>query len=91
MAGCDKLNWRDTARPLRFFIFDARVLIGFLVWALHACMETFYIALGLTVLFSILEFFGLRPVPALRIIKNFWASDIRPSLNYFDIRRRARW
>lgn len=83
--------WRDTARPLRFLIFDARVLSGMVIWALHMSMFTFYLALGCMCLFSALEFFGVTPGCAIRSVKNFWAGEMRWAHNHFDIRRRARW
>lgn len=85
------IMWRDTARPLRFFIFDARVLMGLVIWALHMSMWTFYLALACMVSFSVLEFFGMSPVAALRAAKNFWTGDLRLSRNHYDIRRRVRW
>lgn len=83
--------WRDTARPLRFFIFDARVLGGMVIWALHMSMFTFYLALGSMCIFSALEFFGVTPVCAIRYVKNFWAGEMRLAHNRFDIRRRCQW
>lgn len=85
------IMWRDTARPLRFFIFDARALGGMTVWALHMSMLTFYLALGCVGIFSVLEFCGVTPVCAMRHVKNFWAGNMRLARNQYDIKRRARW
>lgn len=85
------IMWRDTARPLRFFLFDARMLTGLAIWALHMCMETFYLALAVMALFSVLEFFGMSTVAAVRTAKNFWTGEIRLARNHYDIRRRSRW
>ena len=49
------IHWRDTAKPLRFFILDARVLAPFLIWACHMCVESFICAL-----LGIVFFIGLE-------------------------------
>jgi len=85
------IAWRDTARPLRFFLFDAKVLAGLLIWALHISMETFVVAILVMCLFGILEFFGLRPVAAMRIAKNFWADRFRSAKPRSYGWRRAQW
>ncbi|MCR5813554.1 MAG: IcmT/TraK family protein [Desulfovibrio sp.] len=82
-------SWRDTARPLRFFGFDARVLLALLLWAGHMRLETFVLAvLGMT-FFALIEFFGIRPMAALRYLKNFWLGPKRPLLSPYDARRRC--
>ena len=85
------IMWRDTARPIRFFIFDGRVLTGLAIWAVHMSMWTFYLAIAVMVLFSILEFFGMSPMAALRSARHFWTGEYRLAHNNYDIRRRARW
>lgn len=85
------IAWRDTARSLRFFVFDARVLCGLIVWALHVCMETFVAALVIMCIFGILEFFGLRLVAAMRELKNFWADKYRTARPRSYGWRRALW
>ena len=85
------INWRDTARPVRFFFLDARVLCGMLVWAFHMCMETFVLAICSIVIFAIIEFFGLTPGAALRTIKTWILGSERLTENYYFQRRRAQW
>ena len=82
-------TWRDTARPLRFFIFDARVLWALLIWAGQMRLETFVLALLGMSFFAVIELFGLTPMAALRYAKNALAGPARPLISPYDARRRS--
>ncbi|MBQ9536753.1 MAG: IcmT/TraK family protein [Desulfovibrionaceae bacterium] len=86
-----QINWRDTARPVRFFMFDARVLWGLLIWAFHMCVETFCIAVAGILIFAIIDFFGLTPMAALRTLKNQLFGKRHPVIGFYLQRRRAQW
>ncbi|MBQ7739220.1 MAG: IcmT/TraK family protein [Desulfovibrionaceae bacterium] len=88
---CSGINWRDTARPVRFFFLDARVLWGLLLWAFYMCWETFFMALAAILIFGSIEFFGLTPVAALRSLKIWLFGGERLVENYYFQRRRAQW
>ncbi|MBQ7456169.1 MAG: IcmT/TraK family protein [Desulfovibrio sp.] len=51
-------QWRDTARPVRFFCFDARVCLCIGVWAFHMCIETFLVACCGIFVFGLLSLCG---------------------------------
>lgn len=47
--------WRDTGRPARFFIIDARAVFPFLGFILHISWWTFFVALAASIFFGLLE------------------------------------
>ncbi|MBR3663797.1 MAG: IcmT/TraK family protein [Desulfovibrio sp.] len=81
--------WRDTARPLRFFFWDARVLAFMLIWAAHMRLWTFVLAFVGMCFFALIEFLGITPMAALRYAKNFWAGKARPLCSSYAARRRC--
>jgi hypothetical protein len=83
--------WRNTARPVRFFLLDARVTACIAVWLIHICWETFWFSIAGMVLFTIIERFGLSPKTAWRMIRLAPFSDIRTRRSLYSIRREARW
>ncbi len=85
------IPWRNTAAPVRFFIFDARVLISFFIFALHMCMETFYISIVGAIFFYILERFRITPFVALRFARSFLVGDNRMRDTQYQLRRNCRW
>lgn len=85
------LHWRDTARPLRFFIFDAKVLGVLLVWACHLSWATLALALFGMVFFGALELFGLNFMAALRLFKNWLGGSWRPKELGYCHKRRVQW
>ena len=83
-----KINWRDTARPLRFFIFDARVLVLLLIWACHMRIESFCVAVFGVIFFGIMELMGLTFSAAFFGVKRFLLGEKRRVVwPYFDLRR----
>lgn len=51
-------HWRDTARPARFFIIDAKAAFPFLLFLLHIKLWTFVLACVATVFFTLLARWG---------------------------------
>ena len=85
------INWRDTARPIRFFMLDARVLWILLLWAFHMCLETLVLALVGVAIFAWFEFWGLTPVAALKSLKNILITKERGIKRFYAERRRYQW
>lgn len=86
-----RIVWRNTARPVRFFFFDARVLIAFVAFFLHISWITFYISTIGAIVFSILERFRITPFAALRYIHTFIFADVREVGSRYLLRRNCRW
>lgn len=83
--------WRDTARPVRFFFLDGRVVIGMAFWLLHMSWFTFYISLASVIFFFIVERLGVTPPAALRFLKTYILGRRRRHMSLFILRGRARW
>lgn len=86
-----KILWRDTARPIKFFVFDARVLVGFGIWALHMSSFTFYLSFAGVFFFYLLEHFGITPPAAIRFAVLYFFGSDRMHISLYMMRRRARW
>lgn len=51
-------HWRDSARPAKFFVIDARAAIPVLFCLLHIRLWTIVLALMVTTFFGILNHYG---------------------------------
>ncbi len=69
--------WRDSGRPVRFFMVDGRAAIGILLVLLHISMETFMLAMGIIVTFVVLERFDYTVPNALRRLRSMIAGKKR--------------
>ncbi|GAB5387236.1 MAG: hypothetical protein Alpg2KO_02040 [Alphaproteobacteria bacterium] len=80
-------QWRETMRPARFFIVDARaaVLIG--VCMLHFRTWTVMLTLIGMVVLVLLERKGLTVPAAFRAIRAFIAGNRRPHVSWMKRRR----
>ena len=74
----NEVHWRDSGRQVRFFGFDARIVVAFCIWGFHMCLETFVIALVWAAFFVAIELFGVRPMAALRYFRTFVFGCERP-------------
>lgn len=83
--------WRDTARPVRFLFFDARVLAGLGAWLVYMSWFTFWLSVALMVVFGILERFGVTPPAAWRYLLGSLFSPLRTGGGDYAVRRRTRW
>ena len=81
-------NWRDTFKPARFIVLDAKVGVAILVSLLHIRPWTIALALGVTGLFWWLERKGLSFDAALRGARAFLAGKDRPPVKRARLRRR---
>ncbi len=83
------IHWRDTALPLRFFFFDARVLAALLVFAVHMSLVTFCIAVLGMLFFAALEFFGVTIEAFFRLVRTWPCGSARPVSFGYENRRRV--
>ena len=77
-------SWRDTARTVRFFIFDAKAGIPFFLFLAHISYWTFGIAILSFVIFGVLERFGFSLMVALRLLRSFLAGPVRYAVAWWD-------
>lgn len=72
--------WRFTAEPVRILVIDARALAPLGLWAVHMRWWTFYVAIGASVAFGVLAFFGLTIPVAFRMLRVLVCGPVRPRL-----------
>lgn len=71
-------HWRETYKPARFFILDARAGVPLLVTLLHVRPWTVGISAVVIVVFVILERRGLSVPAAFRAFRAWIIGDARP-------------
>lgn len=69
--------WRDSGRPVRFFMVDGRAAIGILLVLLHISLETLMLAIFVMVAFAVLERFDYTVPNALRKARSIVAGRRR--------------
>lgn len=72
-------HWRNSMKPVRFFIFDARLALFFLVFILHMRMWTFGLFLFFCFFFWFLERRGLVFSAALLTFRTWILGKRRPA------------
>ncbi len=63
-------HWRDSARSVRFFIFDFRAVYPLLLALLHIRIWTFTLAILATIFFTLLERYGFTIPVFLRWLRS---------------------
>ena len=71
----EETRWRDTARPPRFFIFDARAAFPLVLFLLHIKLWTFFFALATMFFFYCLEYYGFTVIVFLRWLRSQLAGS----------------
>jgi len=80
------IHWRNTQKPVRFFILDARASLAVLLFLVHMRLWTFFMAIFTMVVFYVLERFGLTFYSALRSVRSWFLGERRPSNHRRSIR-----
>jgi intracellular multiplication protein IcmT len=81
------IHWRNTQKPARFFILDARAFLAILLFLVHARLWTFILAVAVMMVFWILERRGLTFESSLRAFRSWIFGRRRPANNRRAIRR----
>lgn len=63
-------HWRDSARPIKFFIWDGKAVFPMLLFLMHIQVWTFIIAFVAMMFFTILNRYGFSPIVFLRWFRN---------------------
>lgn len=58
MISLDEAHWRDSARPVRFFIWDSKNAFPMLLFLLHIRVWTLVVAVLATLFFTLLNRYG---------------------------------
>jgi len=67
-------HWRDSARSVRFFIFDFRAVYPLLLALLHIRIWTFATAIVATIFFTLLERYGFTIPVFMRWLRSTFAG-----------------
>ena len=81
--------WRNTMRPVRLFVIDARALIPVMVFVMHVRWGTLYLACAGIAVFTVLEWFGLTFPAAIRTVRRYVVGAVRPAIPAWKKRRFA--
>lgn len=80
-------HWRDTMRPARFFMFDARSALVVVILIFHPRLYTVVFFVIFMFLFYLLERVGLTFEAALRRMRSWLAGVERPAIIWTARRR----
>jgi len=76
-------HWRDSARPPRFFVVDARAAFPLLLFLLHIRWWTFILAIVATIFFATLERYGFTVPVFLRWVRTTLAGPRKFSIPWW--------
>ena len=72
-----EVSWRDTMRPVRFYLFDARLLVLFVIWIFIPSWWTTGLVILAMAVFRMAEARGYRFRAALRAVRARAAGERR--------------
>jgi intracellular multiplication protein IcmT len=70
-------HWRDSARPIRFFIVDYRAMFPLLIVLFIPRFWTILLAVVAVIFFMVLENYGFTVKVFLRLFRGFWAGPVK--------------
>lgn len=73
------VHWRNTQKPVRFFILDARAFLAIVLFLVHARPWTFVLAIVVMAMFWFLERRGLTFASSLRAFRSWFLGRKRPA------------
>lgn len=79
-------HWRETYKPARFFILDARAGVPILFTLLHVRIWTVVLTFLIVIMFVVLERRGLSVPSAIRAFRAWVIGDDRPPKGAHKIR-----
>ena len=74
MSDIHNASWRDSARSVRFFIFEGPAVVPFVFWLLHMRLWVLECAFASMIFFSILARLGLTVPIFFRILRGFFSG-----------------
>lgn len=83
----EEFHWRNTMRPVRFFAFDAKVVVFLGLFMVHARPWTFGLFVVMMLVFWFFERRGLLFNAALRAFRTWLYGPVRPGWLWFRRRK----
>jgi intracellular multiplication protein IcmT len=81
--------WRDTGKPVKVGMLDARACFPLLVFIVYWSWTTFYIALIGVIFFSVISWAGMTVPATIRMVRRFLVGPFRPAVPAWKRRRFA--
>ena len=79
----ENAHWRDSARSIRFFVWDAKAVLPFAIFIVHMRWWTFIFAVVTMTFFSILNRYGFKPVVFVRWLRNKLAGSHKTAIAWW--------
>ena len=76
-------HWRDSARPVKFFMWDGRAAFPVVIFLMHIAVWTFFLTIALIIFFSILNHYGFTPIVFARWVRNAIAGNRKLSVPWW--------
>ncbi len=67
-------HWRDSARPIKFFILDGKAVFPFVFFLVYMHVWTFIVATVSMVFFTLLNRYGFSPIVFFRWLRSSFAG-----------------
>lgn len=67
-------HWRDSARSVRFFLWDGNSAFPIVIFLVHMRIWTLVVALVTMMFFTILNRYGFSPIVFFRFLRSFIAG-----------------
>lgn len=77
-------HWRDSARTVKFFIWDGKTAFPLVIFLMHISWITLGVTLATITLFTVLNYFGYRLEVFLRIIRNAIAGSRKAVIAWWE-------
>ncbi len=84
MKTINEAHWRDSARPIRFFIWDGKAAFPMILPFMYMRLWTWGIALVAMMFFSILNRYGFSPIVFLRYLRTKIAGRRKLALPWWE-------
>lgn len=84
MAVTKQAHWRDSARTVKLFIWDGKTAFPLILFLMHMSWITLSIALATVTFFTILNYFGYRPLVFLRILRNVVSGSRKVAIPWWQ-------
>lgn len=76
-------HWRDSARPVKFFMWDGRAAFPVVIFLMHMVLWTFILVIVLIMFFSIISRYGFTPIVFFRWFRTTLAGPRKVSVPWW--------
>lgn len=84
MAVSANAHWRDSARSVKFFIWDGKAAYPIVIFLVHMSLLTLGIALGTMLFFTVLNYFGYTITVFFRVLRNWIAGSRKAAIPWWE-------